>query len=173
MLMGRPFTEDDTAATPNVAVVNEAFVKRFFKDQNPIGQHFGPNRLRYASTYEIVGVVKDIRYMTYDYKEPVRPMFWVSETQTAKYDDPAWESGEKWSHFLYNIVIWAPGDPPGMEEKVRKAIASVDPSLVVDDVNPYSKVVSADFTAAEHDCDADLSVRTAWPCAGSRRGFMA
>ena len=73
--MGRPFTEDDTAATPNVAVVNEAFVKRFFKGQNPIGQHFGPNRLRYASTYEIVGVVKDIRYMTYDYKEPVGPMY--------------------------------------------------------------------------------------------------
>ncbi len=70
MIMGRPFTEDDTAATPNVAVVNEAFVRRFFKGQNPIGQHFGPNRLRYASTYEIVGVVKDIRYMTYDYKSP-------------------------------------------------------------------------------------------------------
>ena len=33
---------DDTEATPNVAVVNEAFVRRFFKDQNPIGQHFGP-----------------------------------------------------------------------------------------------------------------------------------
>jgi putative ABC transport system permease protein len=42
MVMGRAFTEDDTAATPNVAVVNEAFVKRFFKGQNPIGQHFGP-----------------------------------------------------------------------------------------------------------------------------------
>ncbi len=145
MMMGRPFTEDDTAATPNVAVVNEAFVRRFFKGQNPIGQHFGPNRLRYASTYEIVGVVKDIRYMTYDYKEPVGPMFWVSETQTAKFDDPEWALGEKWSHYLYNIVIWAPGDPPAMEEKVRKAIASVDPSLVVDDVNLYSKVVSTDF----------------------------
>ncbi len=145
MMMGRPFTEDDTAATPNVAVVNEAFVRRFFKGQNPIGQHFGPNRLRYASTYEIVGVVKDIRYMTYDYKEPVGPMFWVSETQTAKFDDPEWALGEKWSHYLYNIVIWAPGDPPAMEEKVRKAIASVDPSLVVDDVNLYSKIVSTDF----------------------------
>jgi len=145
IVMGRPFTEDDTAATPNVAVVNEAFVKRFFKGQNPIGQHFGPNRLRYASTLEIVGVVKDIRYMTYDYKEPVRPMFWVSEMQTAKYDDPNWQQGEKWSHYLYNIVIWAPGDPPGMEEKVRKAIASDEPSLVVNDIKPYNKVVSADF----------------------------
>jgi putative ABC transport system permease protein len=145
MLIGRAFTNDDTAATPNVAVVNEAFVKRFFKGQNPIGQHFGPNRLRYASTYQIVGVVKDIRYMTYDYKEPVGPMYWVSETQSASFDDPVWVTGEKWSHYLFNIVIWAPGDPPGMEEKVRKAIASVDPSLVVDDVNLYSKVVSTDF----------------------------
>ncbi len=145
IMMGRPFTEDDTAATPNVAVVNEAFVRRFFKGQNPIGQHFGPNRLRYASTYEIVGVVRDIRYMTYDYKEPVGPMYWVSETQTARFDDPDWAQGEKWSHYLYNIVIWAPGDPPAMEQKVRKAIASVDPGLVVDDVNLYSKVVSTDF----------------------------
>jgi putative ABC transport system permease protein len=145
MMMGRPLTADDTAATINVAVVNEAFVKRFFKNQNPIGQHFGPNRIRYASTYEIVGVVKDIRYMTYDYKDPIRPMYWISETQTAHYDDPVWSVGEKWSHFLYNIVIWAPGDPAGMEERVRKAIASIDPTLVVDDVNPYGKVVSADF----------------------------
>jgi putative ABC transport system permease protein len=145
IVMGRPFTEDDTAATPNVAVVNEAFVKRFFKEQNPIGQHFGPNRLRYASTYEIVGVVRDIRYMTYEYKEPVSPMFWVSELQTAKYDDPVWMQGEKSSHYLYNIVVWAPGDPAGMEEKVRKAIASVDPSLVVNGVDPYKDVVSADF----------------------------
>lgn len=145
MLMGRQFTEDDTAATPNVAVVNEAFAKRFFKGQNPIGQHFGPNRVRYASTYEIVGVVKDIRYMTYDYKDPVRPMYWVSEIQTAKYDDPVWALGEKWSHYLYNIVIWAPGNPPDMEAKVRNAIASVDASLVVNGVDPYGQVVSADF----------------------------
>ena len=145
IVMGRSLSEDDTAATLNVAVVNEAFVKRFFKDQNPIGQHFGPDRIKFASTYEIVGVVKDIRYMTYNYKEPVRPMFWISETQTVHYDDPVFSDGEKYSHFLYNIVVWAPGDPPGMEERVRRAMSSVDPSLVLYSVDPYSKVVSADF----------------------------
>jgi predicted permease len=146
MVLGRPFNEDDTANTLNVAVVNEAFVRRFFKDQNPIGQHFGMDRIKYASTYEIVGVVRDIRYMTWDYKEPVRPMFWVSETQTVtSYDDPVFLEGEKYSHFLYNIVIWAPGDPPGMEQQVRKAMARVDPTLVVNDVTPYGKVVSGDF----------------------------
>src|SRR5262249_54666357 len=116
IVMGRPLTDDDTAATLNVAVVNEAFAKKFFKDQNPIGKHFGPNRIKYASKFEIVGVVKDIRYMTYDYKDPVRPMYWVSETQNATFDDPEFTEGEKYSHFLYNIVIWAPGEPQGMEE---------------------------------------------------------
>ena len=145
MATGRPITEDDTATTRKIAVVNEAFAKRFFKNQNPIGQHFGPDKIKYSGTYEIVGVVKDMRYMTYDYKDPIRPMFWLPEAQTVQYDDPAYTSGEIWSHYLYNIVIWAPGNPPGMEERVRKALASVDPDLVLYTVDPYSKVVSADF----------------------------
>jgi putative ABC transport system permease protein len=145
MALGRPITEDDTATTRKVAVINEAFAKRFFKNQNPIGEHFGPDKIKYASTYEIVGVVKDMRYMTYDYKDPVRPMFWVPEAQTVEYDDPAYRAGETWSHYLYNIVIWAPGAPPGMEERVRKALVEVDPNFVLYGVDPYTKVLSADF----------------------------
>ncbi len=145
MLLGRPITEEDTAATRKVAVVNEAFVKRFFKGQNPIGQHFGPDKIKYSSTFEIVGVVKDMRYMTYDYKEPVRPMYWLPEAQPMQWDDPAYKSGEIWSLYLYNIVLWAPGNPPGMEDRVRKALASVDPNLVLYGVDSYSKVLGADF----------------------------
>ena len=145
IVLGRPITEDDTAATRKIAVINEAFARRFFKGQNPIGQHFGPDKLKYSSTYEIVGVVRDMRYMTYDYKDPVRPMFWLPEAQTTQWDDPAYQAGEIWSHYLYNIVIWAPGNPPGMEERVRKALNSVDPNLVLYEVDPYTQVVSADF----------------------------
>src|SRR6202789_1294976 len=145
MALGRPITEDDTATTRKVAVINEAFAKRFFKGQNPIGEHFGIYKIKYATTFEIVGVTKDMRYLTYDYKDPIRPMFWLPETQTVQYDDPAYMSGETWSHYLYNIVIWAPGDPPGMEERVRKALAEVDPNLVLYGVDPYTKVLSGDF----------------------------
>ena len=145
IVRGRPITEDDTATTRKVAVINEAFAKRFFKGQNPIGQHFGPDKIKYSSNFEIVGVARDMRYMTYDYKDPIRPMFWLPEAQTVQYDDPAMTSGEIWSHYLYNIVIWAPGNPPGMEEHVRKALARVDPNLALNGVDPYSKVVSADF----------------------------
>ncbi|HET9742942.1 MAG TPA: ABC transporter permease [Terriglobales bacterium] len=145
IVLGRPITDQDTAATRTVAVINEAFAKKFFRDQNPIGQHFGPNKLKYSATYEVVGVAKDIRYMTYDYKDPVRPMFWTSEAQIAKFDDPAFETGEKSSHYLSDIVIWAPGNPPGMEDRVRKALASIDPNLVLYDVYPYGEVVSGQF----------------------------
>jgi predicted permease len=145
MVRGRSITEADTAATRKVAVINQAFAKRFFKNQNPIGRHFGPDKIKYSTTYEIVGIVGDMRYMTYDYKDPIRPMFWVPEAQTVLYDDPAFRSGEIWSHYLYNIVIWAPGNPPGLEDRVRKALASVDPNLVLYGVDPYSKVLSADF----------------------------
>jgi putative ABC transport system permease protein len=145
VVLGRPITQDDTAATRKVAIINEAFAKRFFKNQNPVGQHFGPDKIKYSSTYEIVGVVNDMRYLTSDYKDPVRPMYWLPEAQTVQWDDPAYASGEIWSHYLYNIVIWAPGNPPGMEERVRKALASVDPNLVLYAVDPYTKVVSADF----------------------------
>ena len=145
MILGRPITEDDTASTRNVAVVNEAFVKRFFKGENPIAQHFGPDRVQYASSFEIVGVVRNMRYMTYDYKDPIMPMFWVPEAQTVHFDDPAFQGGETWSHYLYNIVIWAPGNPPGLEERVRQALVSVDPNFVLYSVDPYSKVVNGAF----------------------------
>jgi predicted permease len=145
IVLGRSITERDTAATRPVAVINQAFAKRFFNGQNPIGQHFGPGKLKYAATYEIVGVLNDVRYMTYEYKKPVRPMFWVPEAQTVHFDDPGFRGGEIWSHYLYNIVLWAPGKQPDLEERVRKALAGVDPNLVLYGVDPYSKVVSADF----------------------------
>ena len=79
------------------------------------------------------------------YKDPIGPMYWISEAQTTHWDDPVYEAGEIWSHYLYNIVIWAPGNPPGIEENVRKALASVDPDLVLYGVVSYDKAVRGDF----------------------------
>ncbi len=145
IILGRPITEQDTPANRKVAVINQAFARKFFKGQNPVGQHFGPDKIKYSATYEIVGVANDVRYMTWGYKDPVRPMFWVPEAQSVVYDDPGYTSGDISSHYLNNIVLWAPGSPAGMEERVRKALASVDPNLVLYGVDPYPNVVSADF----------------------------
>lgn len=145
IIQGRSIGEEDTPTTRPIAVINEAFARRFFKQQTPIGQHFGIDRIQYSNSYEIVGVVRDMRYMTWDYKEPIRPMFWVPETQNMKYDDPTFSTGDLFSHFLYNIVIWAPSNPHGIETEVRKAFVSVDPNLVLYNVDPYSRILAADF----------------------------
>jgi hypothetical protein len=44
ILAGRTINEDDNENTRHVAVINEAFAKKFFGNQNPIGRHFGPLR---------------------------------------------------------------------------------------------------------------------------------
>lgn len=36
-------------------------ILQLFNDQNPIGQHFGPDKIKYSATYEIVGVTNDVR----------------------------------------------------------------------------------------------------------------
>jgi putative ABC transport system permease protein len=143
--MGRPITEEDTATTRPVAVVNEAFVKRFFPKESPIGKHFGPDKIKYAGMYEIVGVVKDMRYMSYDLKEPVDAMFFTPESQTTHFDEANEMSGEIWSHYLYNIVLWAPGNPPELQSKVKRALGEVDPNLVMYSVDSYNTVLAADF----------------------------
>jgi hypothetical protein len=50
MLAGRPIGEEDNSTTRPVAVINEAFARKFFGKQNPIGQHFGPQVRKNAGT---------------------------------------------------------------------------------------------------------------------------
>ena len=62
-----------------------------------------------------------MRYLTYDYKDPMRPMFWVPEAQSVQYGETAYDGGDNLVALPYNIVVWAPGNPPGIEKRVRKA----------------------------------------------------
>jgi putative ABC transport system permease protein len=140
ILMGRPLNGADNANTRPVAVVNEAFARRFFGDENPIGQHFGPIPRKNAAMYEIVGVTTDVVF-----GDGVEPMYFLPEAQATHFDEPGSEVREVWSHYLYSVAIWAPGNRPGIEAQVRKALAEVDPNLLVEEVQPYSEVIRADF----------------------------
>ena len=140
IVRGRPITDADNATTRPVAVVNEAFAKRFLANENPIGQHFGPAPEKNAGMYQIVGVASDV-----DLGVRGEPMYFLPEAQTTQFDDPEAEEREVWSHYLYNVVIWAPGNPPGLGAEVKKALAHVDPNLVTSGVRSYSEVIHAGF----------------------------
>ena len=61
ILRGRGFIDADTDKTAPVAVVNQAFVRRFFPKEDPIGKHFGIDLPAYANTFRIIGVVPDAK----------------------------------------------------------------------------------------------------------------
>jgi putative ABC transport system permease protein len=145
MLAGRTINEDDNENTRHVAVINEAFAKEFFGNQNPIGRHFGPGPMRNAGTYEIVGVVQNIHYVTWGFRDPARAMYYIPEAQTVPFDQQDLQSDELVSQNLFNIVIWAPEHPANMFMQVKKALAEVNPNLVMYDAHPYSRVIQETF----------------------------
>jgi len=156
MVMGRPITDQDTATTRTVAVINEAFARKFFKGENPIGRHFGPDRQQYAGMYEVVGVAATMRYLPWAIREPERPMFFVAEAQTAHYNEPQGVAGELASHFLNNVIIWGPDNPAGLETQVRKTLGQIDPNLVLYTVDSYGHVFDSDF--AQQNMIANLTL---------------
>ena len=145
LVAGRAINEGDNGITRHVAVVNEAFARKFFGNQNPIGQHFGPDLVRNAGAYEVVGVVQNIHYVGWGFRDPARPMYYFPEAQTTHFDQLDLQSDELWSQNLYNIVIWAPWHPANMLIEVKKALAEVDPNLVTYDVQPYSRIIEGTF----------------------------
>ncbi|PYT78376.1 MAG: hypothetical protein DMG42_00725 [Acidobacteria bacterium] len=63
VLEGREFTDRDVLGAPKVVVINEAFAKRYFPGQNPVGRHFGDKGEKSILKYEVIGVVADSRNM--------------------------------------------------------------------------------------------------------------
>src|SRR5204862_6079961 len=86
MARGRAFTEADNETTAPVAIVNEAFARRFFKsDEDPIGQHFGLDEPQNVGTFTIVGDVRDARWQSFQFRLPPPPMFYVPLAQEVAY----------------------------------------------------------------------------------------
>lgn len=79
ILRGRGFTEADNAKSPRVAVVNEAFVRRFLPNEDPLSKRFGIDLAAYAKTFRIVGVIRDAKYRQPE--KPASPMFFVPLAQ--------------------------------------------------------------------------------------------
>jgi putative ABC transport system permease protein len=144
IVSGRAFTDQDTPNTRRVAVVNQTFAKRFFKDQNPIGKHFGDLDMKYAGAFEIVGVTEDTMYWQPSAK--MRAMFFLPAQQRMNYDDPLAVTFENRSHYLNAIVVKTVGSVPGLEPQVRRALAEVNPDLAVNEFRNFADQVEDNFS---------------------------
>ncbi|HEY5253507.1 MAG TPA: FtsX-like permease family protein, partial [Acidobacteriaceae bacterium] len=144
ILRGRGITEHDTATSPFVAVVNQAFVKKVFPHENPIGKHFGTISPQYANDFEIVGVVADAKYGSP--RDDVQPMFFRPLTQQiTTYKEASAISGEVRSLNAHAVVIRFQGRQANIDSELRRTMASIDPNLAIVSLEPFEQQVSGNF----------------------------
>jgi predicted permease len=114
LIAGRNLTEGDTAASPQVAIINQSMARHFFANGNPLGKHFES----WGVDKEVVGVV-----------------------QNAKYESPR-EEGQRMFYLPYRqqlgrltqnvcVAIRTSGSPDHFEPTIRAALSEVDPRLPV------------------------------------------
>jgi len=142
LVRGRMITDQDTASTRLVAVVDEAFVKRHFKPgEDPIGQVFGIDDPKYAKTYEIVGILH-----TANYTDPSGhwrpPLFFVPLAQHATYDKQMVQMIDDRSHIIEAAVLQIQGSMEGLEAQVKRAFSEVDPNLTLVGIRTMGQQVS-------------------------------
>jgi len=106
VLLGREFTDTDTASSQKVAIVNELFVQTFLPGQSPLGHQ--------VNGLTIIGVVENHKYRSMD-EEPI-PMAWWDYTQAPE------EAG-------MNVEMRVHGDALAILPAVQKVVAQMDPNV--------------------------------------------
>jgi predicted permease len=146
LVRGRYFTDADNETSQDVALVNEAFVKRFFTaDEDPLDQYFGLNLPEHVNSYRIVGIVRDAKFAGFALDRPARPMFFASLAQTVDYANPLMQRVEAQSHFVRGLLL-VTAQPTGLlEPQVRRALSEVDPNLTVTTVRTLREQIARSF----------------------------
>jgi predicted permease len=146
LVRGRFFTAADNETSESVAVVNEAFVRRFFNsDEDPIDRRFGLDLPENVNTYRIVGIVRDAKFAGFALDRPARPMFYVALAQTVEYTNPLMKRLEFQSHFVRGLLLVTDLPPATLEPDVKRALAATDPNLTVTSVRTLQQQLDRSF----------------------------
>ncbi|KAA6457957.1 ABC transporter permease [Acidobacteria bacterium AB60] len=140
---GRDLSEQDTATSQMVAIVNQTFVKRFYPNEDPIGKHFGINDPKYSGAFEIVGIFRDFKMN--NPREPVRPVYLRPMAQQYQGFSAPYDGGEKASMFAGSILVSFRAPQENVEELLRRTLASVDPNLTVVGLQTFERQVNDNF----------------------------
>jgi putative ABC transport system permease protein len=125
---GRNLSYSDAEDAPLVIVVNEAFVRRHWPDEDPLGQ-----RAVFSSgTREIVGVVPDMREPGLDQDAPDAMVYFPAAQSTPRY---------------VGFVMRTAGDPLTLVGAVRRTITGADPDQPIYDVQTLERRIQDDVQA--------------------------
>jgi predicted permease len=128
-LLGRGFTAKDDLKAPKVAIVNQAFARKYLAAGNPIGQTFSMDIAR-PDPIEIIGVVKDAKYTSQ--REEVPATLYRSWLQTPGATNQM------------SFEVRTKGDPKAFVGAIRQAVREVEPNLPLSNIK--TQIEQADET---------------------------
>jgi predicted permease len=123
---GRVFNAADSAAAPGVMVISEAFAKRWFPNEDPIGKRVGFN-WDMDGHQTVVGVVADVKHNGLD--DPENPAIYVTLAQR--------------QDSRFNILVQTSVPPESVISAIRAEVKAIDPNRPLSDVQTMSQVMSA------------------------------
>jgi hypothetical protein len=132
LVSGRGFTAADTAESTRVVVINEAFARRFFPGDDPIGKSIVYSARRQGDARQVVGVVGDVRHFALG----VEP---VAEFYTPQSQDP--------SYHTMTVAVRAGGEVLSLVGPIRTAIAQQTPNAPIYNVRMLDALVSTSIAA--------------------------
>ncbi len=140
LLLGRDFTDADTAASPRVAIINQTFADKYIPDANKLGHHI---KLSGDPKGELVviGVVADSRYTSV--RETARPMAYVPFSQIG---------GVSTMHFALRVH----GRATSLLPEVRRVVKEFGPDLSL--LQPMEQQEQFDTTYTDERMFARLSI---------------
>ena len=128
VVRGRGFTDRDHATGQKVVIINEAAVRKFFPNEDPLGRRFGSS-VETSGEMEVVGVLKDVKYDSVRDEAP--PTMYVPYLQT-RVGSPVFE-------------VRTAGLPTSAAGAVREAVRQIDPNLPLMDVSTQIEQVELRF----------------------------
>ena len=133
LVRGRAITASDTLESPGVVMVNQAFVAKFFRGMDPIGQRVQLDGDQPTDPIQtVVGVYADIKQAGVDHPAGTEVAFpWRQLGQL--------EKGE--SARTMDVVLRTQGDPGALATSVYRAMAELDPSLPISNLRTMDDVV--------------------------------
>src|SRR5579864_8769504 len=123
LLEGREFRSTDDDKAPKVAIVNQAFVDRFFRHENPIGRMFWTNG-RDKPGIGIIGEISNGR--TDDLTQKASPEIYL----------PLWQA----TAFSKHLVVRTTADPRAVVVAVERELHAIDPTAAVENVKTLDQI---------------------------------
>jgi predicted permease len=144
IVRGRNFIMQDTATSTPVVIVNQAFVREFFPNEDPIGRRFGTGAPEDSGAFQIVGVFADFKMTNPRVLE--RPLFFRALSQRyTGYKAPAADAAEQASMFVRFVIIDFARPQSDVETLLRGTMAGIDPGLTIDRFASYDSEVAGNF----------------------------